>query len=163
MEFGFEIDTKLAEEGEWRDFGHLLPGLRVKLRGTTSEAFTRCQERKNARLRKMRMTEGKRIEAHANAYREAIAEAVLLDIEGLVDRQTGDVVPFSAALALELMTEKRHELFASAVISEATQIGLADLEALEEHAGNSERASASTSKPAPSIPRSVTHSKRSAS
>lgn len=127
MEFGWEVDPKAQDEGEWKGLDELLPGLEVKVRSVRSPHYRRALSKRSALDPKYRRQGPKADEYRDQVVRELIAQHCILDWRGLRDRD-GNEVPFSGDLARELMTDRRHQNFADAVMVASGQVGVPDAE-----------------------------------
>ena len=132
MRFGWEVNPQAQDEGEWRSFEALSPGLEVKLRSTRSPLYRSALLREQADPKWFR--KGKK----GQAYREErihalIAQHLIVDWRvregeafGPVRDAAGAEVPMTPALALELMTDRVHQPFADAVVLETSRVGVPD-------------------------------------
>lgn len=128
LEFGFEIDTKVEDEGEWKSFPELQKDFCVKLRSVRSDYYRKLQNRKASRSRHIaRLSPIKQAEESERISKELIAEACIMDWKGLKDKD-GNEVPYSVEQALTFMTERKYYLFQQVIIGAANQIGIIEEE-----------------------------------
>ena len=126
MEFGWELDPKLIDDGEWKPYDRFLKGFRIKLRSTRSKEFAVLLERKNAAVRAQNLKKRARKEAFSRAFQEAIAESIIVAWDGLHDKD-GAAVAYSEDFALELMTDSKHTLLADQIVQDAMTVGVPQL------------------------------------
>lgn len=104
----FGTDTSLEEEGAWVDV-NVLYGLRIKVRRMRSDVALKAYERivketlGEGQLRKPGDINDKQ---SLEILKRQLAESILIDWENLRDSDTGDDIPYSAEVALELMEVK---------------------------------------------------------
>lgn len=113
---GLKRDASSIEAGRW--IGDI-PGcgdMRLKVRGLSSRAFEHARGRLLRALpRDQRDRDGTPLpDAAGRCFGLALAEAVLLDWDGITD--SGQSVPFDAALARRWLTEPDFEPFRDAVV-----------------------------------------------
>ena len=147
MDLGFQMDVKLAEEGEWRPFPELQPTLEVKLRSVHSTAYTKALTRAQAenRIASQSTDRVKLALASEEIGRIAIADGAIVDWRGMIDRATGKEVPFSKDFAMQLMTDKKYVMFQRAMQIGVTQVAAPNADWAEDVAGNSGEESATSS------------------
>jgi hypothetical protein len=125
MKLGFEIDRELVDEGDWVALDHLQPGFRVKLRSGRCAAYKRALNRRMTPIREDRtLKQRDRQRLNELAFKQALADAVIVTWEGLKDAETGEPVEFTRDLAHEFMTEEQYALFQEAVAQGFQSIGV---------------------------------------
>lgn len=115
-----ETDTKAEEDGRWfKDIFGDGSGVNVKLRHIMSSESMNVRRRLDRANRRL-MVKGEYPTAVAiKLLIEQVAEAVLIDWEGVVDRDGKDI-PYSKEAAQRLLTELR--VFRDGVVSMAQAI-----------------------------------------
>ena len=138
-----EVDVQREDEGEWRDLA-LLPGVRAHLKSAHNPDYRRCLAHKLRRLQRKggaRTIDPLAIEKATN---EAILEKLLTDVEGVTDDQ-GMPIAYSPELGKEWMLKRKYRRFQQAIQAEVDEVGLDELEELEDDLGESEGLSATDS------------------
>lgn len=110
------------DDGVWIDDNPEAPGIRLKVRGWSSEKVQSLKSFKERRAsRKERDASGNLVHAaQIRIIREVVAEAVLLDWEGLTEG--GKPVPYSKELARKWLTSRTGDKFLGIVSEAATQV-----------------------------------------
>lgn len=132
MEFGWEVDPKVQDEGEYKSFDAILPGLEVKLRSVRSPIYRRAVQKIAATDTRWQRQGIKGDRYRDEKTRELIAEVCILDWR-VKDAKTGEYgplrdragteVPCSPAMRRELMTDRAHQKFADQVFVATGQVG----------------------------------------
>jgi len=109
------------DDGVWIDDIAEAPGLRLKVRGWSSEKVQALKSFKERRAsRKERDVSGNLVHtAQIRIVREVVAEVVLLDWEGLTD--AGQPIPYSKEMARKWLTSRAGDKFLGIVSEAATQ------------------------------------------
>lgn len=134
-----KIDSAKVARGDW--VGELpfsgMEGLRLKVRGLGSAVYRdTLAKRGRAVPRSSRNRDGSMPIAIADRVTgEALAEAVLLDWEGLSD--SGCVEPYDKELAMKLLTDPDFAAFREAVIYAASIVAEDDRDQEDNLLGNS--------------------------
>lgn len=111
-------------------------GIKLKVRGTTSEAFADCLAHKQRSAKKAdKNADGSMtLAAGRRQFREALHEAALLDWEGFED-EGGKPVKYSAKKAEELVMDRRFKL-ADWVTTAAQRVDESTADQIEDISGN---------------------------
>ena len=110
------------DDGIWIDDITDAPGVRLKVRGWSSEKVQSLKSFKERRApRKERDVTGNLSHAaHIRIIRELVAEVILLDWEGLTE--AGKPIPYSKELARKWLTSRTGDKFLGMVSDAATQV-----------------------------------------
>lgn len=110
------------DDGVWIDDITEAPGLRLKVRGWSSEKVQSLKSFKERRAsRKERDASGNLVHAaQIRIIRELVAEVILLDWDGLTEG--GKPVPYSKELARKWLTSRTGDKFLGMVSDAATQV-----------------------------------------
>lgn len=110
------------DDGVWIDDNPEAPGLRLKVRGWSSEKVQSLKSFKERRAsRKERDASGNLVHAaQIRIIREVVAEAILLDWEGLTEG--GKPIPYSKELARKWLMSRTGDKFLGIVSDAATQV-----------------------------------------
>jgi hypothetical protein len=114
----FKRDSSRVEAGEWVDDIPGFPGIRLKVRGLQSLAFSDAQAKLQRQIPSHKRGEDGSIEP-ALAYAvmgKAMQQAVLLDWDGLED-DDGKPLAYDADLAMTWLTDMDYSHFAEAVMA----------------------------------------------
>lgn len=101
----FGTNAALEEDGAWVEVNGLY-GLKIKVRRLKSNAAQKAYEAIVAEEfgeGKLRTVKDITAEQSLKIQKRQLAEAVLLDWKNLRDSETGDEIPYSKEIALELM------------------------------------------------------------
>lgn len=101
----FGTDTKLEEDGAWVEVNGFY-GLKIKVRRMRSEASIKAYERIVTEVfgeGKLRTPSDITKEQSLDILKRQLAEAVLIDWKNLRDGDTGEEIPYSVEMALELL------------------------------------------------------------
>ena len=116
----FKRDSSRAEAGEWVDDVPGFPGVRFKVRGLQSLAFSDAQARLQRQVPAHKRKEDGSIEPSL-AYAvmgKAMQQAVLLDWDGIEDDE-GNPMIYDADLAMTWLTDMDYSHFAEAIMAAA--------------------------------------------
>jgi hypothetical protein len=116
----FKRDSSRVEAGEWVDDIPGFPGIRLKVRGLQSLAFSDAQAKLQRQVPAHKRAEDGSIDP-AMAYAimgKAMQQAVLLDWDGLQD-DDGKPLAYDADLAMTWLTDMDYSHFAEAVMAAA--------------------------------------------
>ena len=110
------------DDGVWIDDIPEAPGMRLKVRGWSSEKVQSLKSFKEGRApRKERDTAGGLSHAaQVRIVRELVCEVILLDWDGLTE--AGQPVPYSKDLARKWLTSRAGDKFLGMVSDAATQV-----------------------------------------
>lgn len=110
------------DDGVWIDDIAEAPGLRLKVRGWSSQKVQSAKSFKERRTsRKERDATGAILhEAQIRIIRELVAEVILLDWDGLTEG--GKPLPYSRELARKWLTSRTGDKFLGMVSDAATQV-----------------------------------------
>jgi hypothetical protein len=101
----FATDERLEEDGTWLDVNDFY-GLKIKIRRLRSDAVLKAFEkivRETYGEGKLRKPGDLTSDQSNEILRRQLAEAVLIDWEGLRDAETGDDIPYSKETSYQLM------------------------------------------------------------
>lgn len=129
-----DAELGAVETGAWVGDLAGAPGLRLKVRGMGSKEARKTMERKQAEARAGKK-KGKELsnEEVAKCIRETLADAVLLDWDGLTNN--GEPLRYDSALARQFITGRNGEAFADLVMAAAKSLDESPAEFIEA-AGN---------------------------
>lgn len=129
-------DTNKISEGQWVSDIPEAGDLKVRVRGMSSPIVQSLMSRKLRSIAKVdKARDGSpKLEVATRITAEVIAEAVLLDWDGLTD--DGNEVKYSKALATEWLTNPDYKEFADAVAWAARAVDAGDAEIVEAVEGN---------------------------
>lgn len=130
-----------AAEGRWVDDIPSMPGLRLRVRGLTSLAAVKCRRKLERQVEKKDRERGGgfKPEAEQRITREVLAEAVLLEWDGV--KEGGKPVPYSEERARQLLLDPDYDAFAGAVTWAASVVDSDDAEVADQQSGNSQKSS----------------------
>lgn len=114
----FKRDSSRVEAGEWVDDIADFPGVRLKVRGLKSLAFSEAQAKLQRQIPPQERGEDGSI-SPTLAYAvlgKAMHQAVLLDWDGLED-DDGEPLKYDADLAMTWLTDMDYSHFAEAVMA----------------------------------------------
>jgi hypothetical protein len=129
------VNAQAIEVGRWVPVDHILPGVRLKVRGIDN---TDCRRLRNKLVAEVPRVE--RIKGIDTAKADAInarllAETVLVDWSGLED-EDGKPLAFSKATALEILIDPAFVVFRNAVEWAAGVVGEDDIVEIEDASKN---------------------------
>jgi hypothetical protein len=124
-EFGWEVDPKAQDDGEWKSFDHLMPGLEVLLRSVRSPIYRRSLSKLQAMDPQWNRRGRKAEEYRDLKTRELVADHLIIEWRrkeedgsyGPMRARNGSAVECTAAMRRELMTDRAHQRFADAVFT----------------------------------------------
>lgn len=102
----FGTDTSLEEDGAWVEVNGFY-GLKIKVRRLRSEASMKAYERIVSEFfgeGKLRTPQDITKEQSMEILKRQLAEAVLIDWKNLRDSDTGEEIPYSVEMAMELLS-----------------------------------------------------------
>lgn len=137
----FKRNSAAAAEGRWIDGIPRAPGLRLRVRGLSSPKAVTCRRQKERQVEKKDRERGGgfKPEVEQRITREVLAEAILLEWDGL--KEGGKPVAYSAERARQLLLDPDYDEFAGAVTWAASVVDTDNEEVAEEQEGNSGKSS----------------------
>ncbi|KQP53000.1 hypothetical protein [Methylobacterium sp. Leaf106] len=116
-----KTDSAKLEQGQWvRDIPDM-DGLELKVRGLGNTEYRRLMDKKVEAVPRQKKVRGLEPDTRDRIVSECLHEAVLEDWRGLTGDE-GEAVPYSAGLALQLLTEPDFARFRSAVLWAASVV-----------------------------------------
>lgn len=103
----------VIDNGAWVGDIPGLDGVRLKVRGTQSEAVQKAISEKQAKLRAANKGEPLTTEQHDKITKSVFAEVVLIDWDGFTNK--GEPLPYDQKLAKEWLTKRNGKKFFNVV------------------------------------------------
>jgi hypothetical protein len=136
----FKRDAKAAQDGRWVDDIPNMPGVRLKVRGLSCFAATSLRRAKERAVPRDGRERGAiKLKVEQRISREVLHEAILLDWDGLTDKDQPFPYDFEAAGAM--LKDPDYDIFAGAVAWAAGIADTEDKEVEDDQSGNSEASS----------------------
>lgn len=111
---------QVLDEGTWVGDLPSAPGVRLRVRGLTSDPVRKTQEAKQAKMRASKKGKPLTDDDKTQVFKETIAEQVLLGWEGL--ESNGEPLPYDAQLARSWIMARNGEKFTTLIIEAAKSL-----------------------------------------
>lgn len=130
-------NAREVDSGQWVGDLTGMGDVRLRVRGLTSQTVITARSRKERAVpRSQRNRDGSlKVDVALRVFGEVVAEAVLLDWEGITDK--GEPVPYDPELAREWCTNPDFRPFLDAVAEAASVVDRGEADATEEAGKNS--------------------------
>lgn len=137
----YETDTSLEEEGVWVEIGG---GVNVKVAALGNKNHQKAMEKMFAPYKAQRRNGSLDAEIEEDIHTKAIAKAVLVDWEGVTDRE-GDILPYNFENAYKILADESLKRFKGNILFLAKEAETFKKQEQEEAVKNSSKSSDGTS------------------
>lgn len=129
------VNAEAIEAGRWVPIGHIMPGVRLKVRGLENTDYRRLRNKLIADIPRAERLKGVDTITLEKINGHLLAETVLVGWDG-IEGEDGQPLPFSKSKALEVIIDPAFVVFRQAVEWAAGVVGEDDLIEAEESAKN---------------------------
>lgn len=122
------VNANAIEQGRWVSVGHVMPGVRLKVRGLENTDYRRLRNRLIAEIPRGERLKGADILTLEKINGQLLSETVLVGWDG-IEADDGRPLPFNKEKALQVINDPMFIVFRNAVEWAAGVVG--DDEAIE--------------------------------
>lgn len=129
------VNAAAIEYGRWVSIGHIMPGVRLKVRGLENEDYQRLFNKLVTEIPRAERLKGPDAAVMRDITTRLLVETILIDWEG-IDNDDGTPLVFSKEKAREVLSDPNLIAFRKAVEWAAGVVGEDDLAETEATAKN---------------------------
>lgn len=120
------VNATAIERGRWVSIGHVMPGVRLKVRGVENEDYQRLFNKLVTEIPRAERLKGPDAALMRDITTRLLVETVLIDWDG-IDNDDGSPLPYSKEKAREVLSNPNLIAFRKAVEWAAGVVGEDDL------------------------------------
>lgn len=129
------VNAEAIEVGRWVSVGHLLPGVKLKVRGADNTDCRRLRNKLISEVPRAERIKGLDTKTSDSINARLLAETILVDWSGLED-DDGNPLAFSNGKALDILADPSFVVFKNAVEWAAAVVGEDELAETEDASKN---------------------------